>query len=64
MWMGALAGYATFTLDVGEEAVLVYKIGARRAEFLVRLVCVDAASKKAWVLAPGFIREGRERHVL
>jgi hypothetical protein len=30
----------------------------------VRLVDVDTASKKAWVLAPGFIREGRERHVL
>ena len=65
MEMGALAGCATFTLDVGEEALLVYKIGAgKRLELSVQLVDVDAASKKAWVLAPGFIREGRERHVL
>jgi len=63
--IGALAGCANFTLDVGEEALLVYKIGAvKKLELSVRLVDVDAASKKAWVLAPGFIREGRERHVL
>lgn len=63
--IGALAGCANFTLDVGEEALLVYRIGAvKKLELSVRLVDVDAASKKAWVLAPGFIREGRERHVL